>query len=251
MRSSRIIYVDDRRSSIRVECPKCGEYGRFYILKTDRGWNPVVQHGVKRHGVKRLIKKLDPRVFKMVAKLNEYESAKLNCYLRARVLGVPTPRLNPFRPSISVGYQRRILDDLDPPRTLRYESHRAVHEEALKRLEEVLEFHGWWCVAWNGVVYAIPPNWDFAYKFYVKVGLNPIVSLKYDFEKSALAILKLRRLGFKNGIFWYGGEWLYTPLYMVNGLKGSIVRFSKLPKYPLEELIENVNMMGGSYVVGF
>jgi hypothetical protein len=91
----------------------------------------------------------------------------------------------------------------------------------------------------------MPPNWDYALKFYVKVGSKSIVRLNYDFDKSALAFLKLKKLGVKNGRFYYEGRWLYTPLYELQALKGSSVRLSKLPLYPLTELIENVKGMGG------
>jgi hypothetical protein len=108
-------------------------------------------------------------------------------------------------------------------------------------------------VKW-GILYAMPPNFmDYTLKFYVKVGLKPIVHLNYDFERSALVVLKLRKRR-KNGRAYYGayyeGRWLYTPLYELEALKGSSIRLNKLPLYPLYELLENIKAMGGGYELG-
>jgi hypothetical protein len=240
-----------------VKCPKCGQYGRLYVLKIKRtggySFEPFVQHGFSRHFIKRMMKREvegggDGKVKAMMMGLSEYAYFKLMGYLSARRFGVPA--VDPYKNYQSdFNFKAKILDDFEPPRALPYSNTRNLHLEALNRLEQVLEFHGWWCMVRWGLLWAIPPGWDYALKFYVKVGLDPIVRLDYDFDKSALAVLKLKKF-YKNGRAYYEGRWFYTPLYELQALKGSVVRVSKLPLYPLTELIENVKGMSGSNVVG-
>jgi hypothetical protein len=239
------------------KCPFCpfNVPARFYILNTKKGVRFVLQHGKKRHGITRFFKNwrtLDQNglmeIFKNDARA-EFLAAKLFKYVRERMLGVPAVGPSIYKPKLSLSSSFKIIDDYEPPRWLPYEktrkNARALHLEALNRLKEILELNGWWCMVKWGILYAMPPNFmDYTLKFYVKVGLKPIVHLNYDFERSALAVLKLKKF-YKNGRAYYEGRWFYTPLYELQALKGSVVRVSKLPLYPLTELIENVKGMGG------
>jgi hypothetical protein len=237
------------------KCPFCNVPARFYILNTKKGVRFVLQHGSKRHGFTRLFKKwqLDPKSFSEIFKMDaraEFLAAKLAKYVRERMLGVPAVGSNVYKPKSSYSSKRIIIDDFEPPRELEHRDRKALHLEALFRLKKILEFHHWTVKEDRGVLYAMPPNFmDYAFKFYVKVGSKPIVHLNYDFEKSALAVLKLRKRR-KNGRVWFEGRWLYTPLYQLEAMKGSSVRLSKLPLYPLYELLENIKAMGGGYELG-
>jgi hypothetical protein len=240
-----------------VKCPKCGEYGRLYVLRVKRksfiSLEPFIHHGSKRHFIKRLLMAFDDRVWDMNAKLSEFEFDKLMGYLRARRFGVPVVPVTAIRSWIIYKPKlcSKIIDDLEPYRELEYAEPKTLHSLALNRLKEILEFHHWMCMVKWGILYAMPPNFmDYALKFYVKVGSKPIVHLNYDFEKSALAVLKLRKRR-KNGRVWFEGRWLYTPLYQLEAMKGSSVRLTKLPLYPLYELLENIKAMGGFNVMGF
>jgi hypothetical protein len=244
--------------TVKVHDPWCNVPARIYMLKTRRGVRFVLQHGSKRHGItrffknwrtldqngfleifKEMFKKLDPRA--------EVLAAKLAKYVRERMLGVPAVGPSIYKPKLC----SKIIDDLEPYRELEYAEPKTLHSLALNRLKEILEFHHWMCMVKWGILYAMPPNFmDYALKFYVKVGSKPIVHLNYDFEKSALAVLKLRKRR-KNGRVWFEGRWLYTPLYQLEAMKGSSVRLTKLQLYPLYELLENIKAMGGFNVMGF
>jgi hypothetical protein len=246
--------------TVKVHDPWCNVPARIYILKTKKGVRFVLQHGSKRHGITRFFKnwrtldqnglmEIFKEIFKKLDPRAEVLAAKLFKYVRERMLGVPA--VGPwtiYKPKTSYSSKGIIIDDLEPPRALPYSNARNLHLEALSRLEQVLEFHGW-RIDRGQPLCARPPNWDYALKFYVKVGLDPIVRLDYDFDKSALVVLKVRKRR-KNGRAYYEGRWLYTPLYPLEAMKGSSVRLSKLPLYPLMELIENVKGMSGSNVVG-
>jgi hypothetical protein len=243
-----------------VKCPTCGQYGRFYVLRIKRkrviSLQPFIQHGSKRHFIKRIWKRGvegrgDGSVEAMMMGLSEYDYFKLMGYLRARRFGTPVPAVGPFGPSIyKLKVKRKIIDDFEPYREIEYAEPKTLHLEALNRLKKILEFHHWTVKEDRGVLYAMPPNFmDYALKFYVKVGSKPIVRLNYDFERSALAVLKIKKR-VKNGRAYYEGRWLYTPLYELKPLKGSSLRLSKLPLYPLKQLLENIKAMGGSNVMG-
>jgi len=244
------------------KCPFCpfNVPARFYILNTKKGVRFVLQHGKKRHGITRFFKnwrtldqnglmEIFKEIFKKLDPRAEFLAAKLSKYIRKRIFG--TPSIGPwtiYKPNFSLS--PKIIDDYEPYREIEYAEPRALHLEALNRLREILEFNGWWCMVKWGILYVMPPNFmDYTLKFYVKVGSKPIVRLNYDFERSALVVLKLRKRR-KNGRAYYEGRWLYTPLYELEALKGSSIRLNKLPLYPLHELIENIRGMGGSNVVG-
>jgi hypothetical protein len=248
----RVATCGDYGATVTVPCPSCGEYGRFYALRLMRGrfisLQPFVQHGSSRHFIKRMILRADKRIWDMMARLSRFKYDKLMAYLQARRMG---RRLHYIAVGPSIYKPKivfKILDDFEPPRALVYErkNSRALYLQALKRLREILEWNHWTVEEGRGVLYAKPPNFmDYTLTFYVKVGSKPIVHLNYDFEKSALVVLKINKRR-KNGRVWFEGRWLYTPLYHLEALKGSILRLNKLPLYPLEELIENVKSMGGS-----
>jgi hypothetical protein len=260
----RVATCGDYGATVTVPCPKCGEYGRFYAFRVERGGfislQPFVQHGSSRHFLKRMLLRGDDRVWDMMARLSRFKYDKLMAYLQARRMGkrlhyiAVGPSIYKPKSSYPSKVKRIIIDDYEPPRALVYEktrkNARTLHLEALNRLKEILEFHGFRCRVKWGLLWATPPNWGYDLKFYVKVGSKPIVHLNYDFERSALAVLKLKKLGVKNDRFYYEGRWLYTPLYELEPFKGNVMRLSKLPLYSLGELFENVKAMGGEYVVG-
>jgi hypothetical protein len=240
--------------TVKVHDPWCNVPARIYLLNTKRGYRIVLQHGNKRHGITRLFKKwqLDQNSFSEIFKNDaraEFLAAKLSKYVKERLFGVPAVGPSIYKPNFSLS--PKIIDDYEPPRALVYErkNSRALYFQAQDRFKEILEFNHWTVEEDRGVLCATPPNWDYALKFYVKVGLKPIVHLNYDFERSALAVLKLKKR-VKNGRVWFEGRWFYTPLYELQALKGSSIRLTKLPLYPLYELLENIKAMGGSNVVG-